>query len=280
MNPYLAASSLPVQVPPIQPPPIPPRRLFQIPDASGSPTPGNLNLTNSALANLAPPGVVTLPSGVNYMPKGVASPGSNASVFGDGNVNNQVLNYDQSGQMFNSYFDLTAMSVPNSPIPGWSGGLSLIDPIPFVSPVWLGNHNGGGAAGTGVANVGIYDGFNTVAGRVMPNVPFQQSDERQSPYFRLEWMQRMLNLTTERTHQYAVWITVGFFEVTQPGNPALAQTNPSAAYDRLGLELGSLEGSSIRYRGFFIVDRTRATGFSPTNPGDFQKLVLYRKLIE
>ena len=44
MNPYLAAASLPVQVPPIQPPPIPPRRLFQIPDASGSPTPGNLNL--------------------------------------------------------------------------------------------------------------------------------------------------------------------------------------------------------------------------------------------
>ena len=43
MNPYLAAMSQPIQVPPIQPPPIPARRLFQIPDAYGSPTPGNLN---------------------------------------------------------------------------------------------------------------------------------------------------------------------------------------------------------------------------------------------
>src|SRR5206468_4203465 len=38
-NPYLSATSLAVQPPPIQPPPIPPRRLFQIPDAYGSPVP-------------------------------------------------------------------------------------------------------------------------------------------------------------------------------------------------------------------------------------------------
>ena len=91
----------------------------------------------------------------------------------------------------------------------------------------------------GRSRVGIYDGFNAVAGRVLPAVPYQQSDERQTPYFRSEWMQRMLNLTTERTHQYAVWITVGFFEVTQPGNPGLAQSNPSAAYDRLGPASGA-----------------------------------------
>ena len=27
-------------------------------------------------------------------------------------------------------------------------------------------------------------------------------------------LQKVMNLTTVRTHQYAVWMTVGFFEVT------------------------------------------------------------------
>ena len=31
-------------------------------------------------------------------------------------------------------------------------------------------------------------------------------------------MQRVMNLTTVRTHQYAVWITVGFFEVLKQGD--------------------------------------------------------------
>jgi hypothetical protein len=190
-------------------------------------------------------------------------------------VNNQAS--DMRGVMFNANYDLTAMSFPNL----------LGDPVPYVGPVWLGNHNGGvgpgnaansGSGGTGYD--GIYDGFNTVAGRLLPTVSFQQSDERQTPYFRSEWMQRVLNLTTERTHQYAVWITVGFFEVTQAGNPALASTNPAAAYDRLGLELGALEGKNTRFRGFFVLDRTRATGFNPNNPGDFNDVVIYRKVIE
>jgi hypothetical protein len=80
MNPYLAAASLPVQVPPIQPPPIPARRLFQIPDAYGSPTPGNLNQNLAQLSNngtVQPPFSVTLPTGVTFSPVlPVASPGS------------------------------------------------------------------------------------------------------------------------------------------------------------------------------------------------------------
>ena len=101
-------------------------------------------------------------------------------------------------------------------------------------------------------------------------------DRREHPYFRTEWMQKMMNLTTTRTHQYAVWITVGFFEVTREGNPQTTIPTP----DTLGRELGKAAGRSVRYRSFFLVDRTRAIGFNPQDPGDFRDCVVYRSRIE
>ena len=41
---------------------------------------------------------------------------------------------------------------------------------------------------------------------------------REHPYWRSEQMQRLMNLTTPRTHQFAVWLTIGFFEVTRQGD--------------------------------------------------------------
>jgi hypothetical protein len=106
------------------------------------------------------------------------------------------------------------------------------------------------------------------------------ADQRDHPYFRSEMLQKVMNLTTVRSHQYAVWVTVGFFEVTRQGDPLLAGTNPGQAYDILGLELGVLGGRNVRYRGFFLVDRTKAIGFNPSLPGDFRNMVVYRQLIE
>jgi hypothetical protein len=105
-------------------------------------------------------------------------------------------------------------------------------------------------------------------------------DTRQHPYFRTEMMQKIANLTTVRTHQYAVWITVGFFEVTQVGNPQMARIDPRLTMDLLGNEMGASTGKSVRYREFIVLDRTRAPGFNPLNPGDFRDLVLYRRRIE
>ena len=83
-----------------------------------------------------------------------------------------------------------------------------------------------------------------------------------------------MNLTTVRTHQFAVWVTVGFFEVLQPGD---ASTNIP---DQLGREIGAQQGRNVRYRSFFLLDRTKATGFNPQDPGDFRDVVLYRRRIE
>ena len=52
------------------------------------------------------------------------------------------------------------------------------------------------------------------------------ADRRQSPYFRSEWLQSVMNLTTVRSHQFAVWMTIGFFEVKRHGKPGAGGSKP------------------------------------------------------
>ena len=66
-------------------------------------------------------------------------------------------------------------------------------------------------------------------------------DYSQHPYWRSEMMQKVMNLTTVRTHQYAVWITIGFFEVKREGDLGMIQQGiPLLAYDLLGPEIGAV----------------------------------------
>src|SRR5208337_3099138 len=74
----------------------------------------------------------------------------------------------------------------------------------------------------------------TGASAIPPQPP--QLDTKQHPYFRTEMLQKAMNLTTVRTHQYAVWITVGFFEVKRQGDLGMASGTPLLAYDLLGPE--------------------------------------------
>lgn len=134
------------------------------------------------------------------------------------------------------------------------------------------------------ANVALYqgpmatdDGMTYTPSAI--SLGFSANDRRNHPQWRGEWMDKIMNLTTVRTHQYAVWVTVGFFEVVKPGNPLVAQTNPVAAVDQLGTELLK-DGRHVRYRGFFLIDRTKATGFNPSDPGDFRECVTFRRRIE
>ena len=118
-------------------------------------------------------------------------------------------------------------------------------------------------------------GANSVTG------PPVQLDQKQHPYFRTEMLQKAMNLTTVRTHQYAVWITVGFFEVKRQGDPLMIGFNPKdGAYDILGPELGDASAQTTRYRAFFLVDRLKLTGFDDTTPGSFHPAVVYRQTIE
>ncbi|MGZ3318639.1 MAG: hypothetical protein ACXU95_15240, partial [Isosphaeraceae bacterium] len=126
---------------------------------------------------------------------------------------------------------------------------------------------------TGVPNP--YLGANSVTG------PPVQLDQKQHPYFRTEMLQKAMNLTTVRTHQYAVWITVGFFEVKRRGNAEMiASADPRLAFDVLGPEIGRGGDQHLRYRGFFLVDRLKLDGFDPTSSGQWQSAVVYRQNLQ
>ncbi len=135
-------------------------------------------------------------------------------------------------------------------------------------------------------NLTLANGYPAASTATSPNLGGNgggggNTDDRQHPYWRTELLQKAMNLTTVRTHQYAVWITVGFFEVKRQGDIGmLAQGAVQLAFDIMGPEVGPLNGVGVRFRGFFIVDRLQLSGFNPGDVGGFRQAVVYRKIIE
>lgn len=121
-------------------------------------------------------------------------------------------------------------------------------------------------------------------------------------------IQRMANLATTRSNVYAVWITVGFFEV-KPAKDAIPALTDSAANSNtgryfldngnfksaalqelffrvypdgwtLGEEIGRATGEDVRHRGFYVVDRSRPVAFKPGEDANVSETVLVRRRIQ
>ena len=261
-------SPAPAPTPPAAPfpPPIPPtptRRLFQVPDYTSANNPtSNASIVGQADTNLSfiysvnqqvvtpsltiDPNSGPAPSPASNPPNPpVANPPTLVAqfrpVFAPNNYTPQINGYPPAS--------LVPATVTPAPTP------------PAVQPTvtTVNNYLGAGPS------TSLYAGST---------VPPATTDRRQHPLYRTEWLQKISNLTTVRTHQFATWITVGFFEVVKVGTPELDIP------DTLGQEIGLAKGDSVRYRSFFVIDRTKATGFNPYNPGNFRNCVTYRRRIE
>jgi hypothetical protein len=84
---------------------------------------------------------------------------------------------------------------------------------------------------------------------LLPQITPQNIQQGDHPAERIRLLSKISNNLTTRSNVFAVWITVGFFEVDAQG--------------RLGAEVGKADGRQVRHRMFAIVDRSVHDFFSP-----------------
>jgi hypothetical protein len=95
--------------------------------------------------------------------------------------------------------------------------------------------------------------------------------------FRYREVERLANLTTTRSNVYAIWITVGYFEVFP--NPGGVDAGHPDGY-QLGAELGSDAGQIERHRGFYIFDRSIPVGFERGFNHNVERALVLKRFIE
>lgn len=103
------------------------------------------------------------------------------------------------------------------------------------------------------------------------------NDPNRNPYFRYQQLQRLGSLVSTRSNVYAVWITVGYFEVT-PWPAGVDAVHPDGL--QLGQELGYDSGEVRRHRAFYIFDRSIPVGFERGKNHNVHKAVLLERYIE
>ena len=125
------------------------------------------------------------------------------------------------------------------------------------------------------------------------------NDTERNAYFAYQPMTRLSSMTTTRSNVYAIWVTVGFFEVEKapdlatfenlndPPPGTLSNAQLQALYDRVypeGYQLGKEAGSDIgdirRVREFVMIDRTVPVAFEAGQNHNVDKAIRLRRRIE
>ncbi|MEX2175437.1 MAG: hypothetical protein WD872_13830 [Pirellulaceae bacterium] len=118
---------------------------------------------------------------------------------------------------------------------------------------------------------------------VAPGTDAYRNTDR-NPYFRYQALQKLGNNFTTQSNCYAVWMTIGYFEVEEHRPlPAMTTVIDVAHPDgyALGQEIGYDTGEIVRHRAFYIIDRSVPVGYgSPGQKLNQDNCVLLRRLIE
>ncbi len=107
----------------------------------------------------------------------------------------------------------------------------------------------------------------------VPNVPLfhvasgaRHNNTTSNSHFRYQGVSRLGNMLSTTSNVFGVWMTIGYFEITQNGS--------------LGIELGSDTGEVERHRAFYLIDRSIPVGFEPGFNHNVEKAILIRRFIE
>ncbi|MDR1270930.1 MAG: hypothetical protein LBK82_15555, partial [Planctomycetaceae bacterium] len=130
--------------------------------------------------------------------------------------------------------------------------------VPFRSPqaVNLVPPLKSGVTGTLVQNPANTTLLRTDSGS---NSLLESETDADNPYTLLESYMRLSDMTTTRSNVFAVWMTIGYFEVI----PCVAGYDTNIYPDgyQLGLEKGLDNGTVKRHRAFYLIDRSTPVGF-------------------
>ena len=99
---------------------------------------------------------------------------------------------------------------------------------------------------------------------------FADAGQTSDPFLRYGPINRLGNLVTTRSNVYAVWMTLGYFEV-DPTTGGLA--NPP-------VEAGSTTGEIKRHRAFYMIDRTIPVGYENGQDHNTDKVFRVQRFIE
>ncbi|MGA2066902.1 MAG: hypothetical protein ABSG86_18130 [Thermoguttaceae bacterium] len=126
----------------------------------------------------------------------------------------------------------------------------------------------------------LFESDDTLIGSVSGGQNQLCSDYNRNAFFRYQELQRLANCVTTRSNVFAVWITVGYFEVMPwtGGTNGIDAGHPDGW--QLGQEMGSDTGKIERHRAFYIFDRSIPVGFIRGRDVNQDNALLVRRFVD
>lgn len=107
----------------------------------------------------------------------------------------------------------------------------------------------------------------------VPASPFR--DRSRNPQFHYQELQKLSSMITSHSNVYAVWVTVGYFEVA---SVAVDTGHPDGL--KLGAELAQNGGEVTRHRAFYIIDRSIPVAYEPGKQHNQKDTIVLERFIE